>query len=62
MDALLKTYSTALNIDVTGSYNSVDPIEMAKALYNKDFTQLSQITDTFNKTLPTLPLIDSILL
>lgn len=54
IDGLLKRYDTELGINVTGDYETLDPIEVAKVLVGQDFTDVSQITTKFNNRVSTL--------
>ena len=47
MDSLLKKYCGEIGVSVTGDYANLDNIEVAKALYNKNFLSLKDIKAAF---------------
>ena len=48
MDSLLKKYCGEIGISVTDKYASLDNIQVAKALYNKNFSSLADIKTAFD--------------
>ena len=47
MDSLLKKYCGEIGVSVTGDYANLDNIEVAKALFNKNFLSLKDIKAAF---------------